>query len=166
MLEIGQEWILYTTPFRLKEVASGPSGGEVIPDVVALYAKDNGSGVSVPCYTSDNGLETCLPIGGSIIPTQTTALANRLAFWSTPTQLDDVPRTLTQGSVLFVHSDFLPQEDNTKFFWDNTNKQLLIGVNSGSHFGTDAGLLVDEDSSSSIIGSTAHSSSATHSGNC
>ena len=50
------------------------------------------------------------------------------------------------------------------FFWDNTNKQLLLGLSSGSHLGTDAGLMADEDASSSILGTAAHSETATHAG--
>jgi len=158
----GLEWHSLDSYMQFKEQSSAPGTPET--NHIRLYAKDNGASVSTLCYKADNGSETCLPTAGSLIPTMATAVANRLAYWATTTQLDDVPRTLTAGSVLFTHSDFLPQEDNTKFFWDNTNKQLLIGINTGSHLGTDSGLLADEDASSSILGSAAHSATVTHAG--
>ncbi len=126
MLEIGQEWVLYTTPFRLKEVSAAPSGGEIIPDVVALYAKDNGSGVSQLCYKTDAGTEICLPTSGSIVTG--TGTANRLVKWLTSTTIGDFAPTA--GSVLFAGVGGIGQEDNANFFWDDTNNRLGIGTNT------------------------------------
>lgn len=126
MLEIGQEWILYTTPFRLKEVSAAPTGGEIIPNVVSFYAKDNGSGVSTLCYKTDAGTEICLPTVGPIVTGSGTA--NRLAKWTgTSTIGDFVP---TAGSVIFAGTNGIGQEDNANFFWDDTNNRLGLGINS------------------------------------
>lgn len=36
----------------------------------------------------------------------------------------------TLGSALFAGASGIPAEDNTNYFWDNTNKRLGVGVNS------------------------------------
>lgn len=36
----------------------------------------------------------------------------------------------TQGSVLFAGADGGPSQDNTNFFWDDTNNRLGVGINS------------------------------------
>lgn len=92
--------------------------------MVRLYAKDS-SGVSTLCYINDAGTEVCMPTSGSFVTGA--GVANRLVFWSSATQLDDVPRTLTPGSVLFTGSDFFPQEDNANFFWDDSINRLGLG---------------------------------------
>ncbi len=38
----------------------------------------------------------------------------------------------TTGSVLFVGAAGVLQQDNTNFFWDNTNNQLLLGLGSAT----------------------------------
>jgi len=127
VLEVGQEWVLHISPFRLKETTT-PTNAQVPANVVAFYAKDNGSGVSTLCYKNDAGTEVCMPTSGSFVTG--TGVANRLAYWTGTSTLDDVPRTFTAGSVLFAHSDFLPQEDNTNFFWDDSNDRLGIKTNA------------------------------------
>lgn len=140
-LEIGQEWILYTTPFRLKEVSAAPTGGEIIPDVVSFYAKDNGSGVSTLCYKTDAGTEICLPTVGPII-TGSGVAGQVTLFTSTATIGGDTGLTfnsttdmlsvggLTLGSILFAGASGLISQDNTNLFWDDTNNRLGIGTNS------------------------------------
>lgn len=102
MLEIGQEWLLYTTPFRLAEVSSAPTGGEIIPNAVSIYAKDK-SGTSALYLKDDAGSER------EIAPPSTvtgTGASGRVAFW-------------TSASV--IGSDSL-------FVWDDTNNRLGLGI--------------------------------------
>lgn len=42
----------------------------------------------------------------------------------------------TNGSVLFINPAGVLAQDNTNFYWDNTNKQLQIGASSGFDFNT------------------------------
>jgi len=55
MYELGEEWILRTTPIKLKEIAT-PDDIEVPPDTLSLYAKDK-AGVSALYYKDDAGVE-------------------------------------------------------------------------------------------------------------
>ena len=45
---------------------------------------------------------------------------------------------ITQGSVIFAGASGVLSQDNSNFFWDDTNKHLGIGINSG----LDAGITV------------------------
>lgn len=143
MLEIGQEWLLYVTPFRMKEVAAGPTGGEIIPDAIALYAKDK-SGTSALYFKNDAGTEQEIPIG----ITTGSGVNTRVAFWSgTSTLSSDADLTfvtdtltatkiviptaatfsfLTQGRVPFAGAAGL-LSDSTNLFWGNTNACLCLG---------------------------------------
>ena len=123
MKRVGSELELRNIPFHLEEVST-PS--TPYANRLKLYAKDNGSGVSTLCYLNDAGTETCFPASGGIV--SGTGVANRLAYWTSASAIDDVPRTFTAGSVLFAHSDFLPQEDNANFFWHDANNALSIGT--------------------------------------
>lgn len=118
MLEVGQEWSLYTTPFKLKETTT-PTAATVPGNTLALYAKDR-SGVSALYYFDDAGVEHDL--SGGLTGTGT---AGRLAKWSSSTVLADfVP---TAGSVLFAGASGIGQEDNANLFWDDTNNFLGLG---------------------------------------
>jgi hypothetical protein len=103
MLEIGQEWLLYVTPFRMKETTA-PTGGAILPNAISLYCKDK-SGTSALYWMNDAGTEFDLTtmVGGS-------GASGRVAFW-TGTQ------TISSSSV---------------FLWDNTNKRLGINVSTNS----------------------------------
>ena len=149
-----KDWDVLEGYFAFGEAVATPATPAA--DQVRLYAADN-SGETQLCYVNDAGNTVCLPTSGSI-PTGS-GVANRLTYWATASTLDDVPRTLTAGSVLFVHSDFLPQEDNAKFFWDDTNDKLLIGINSGSHVGTTAKLDVDSDGDDTYVSVASHAAS-------
>ncbi len=122
MLELGQEWLLYTSPFRLKEVSAAPTGGEIIPDVVSVYAKDK-AGVSALYLMDDAGSER------EIAPPNTvtgTGAANRLAYWSSASALA-ANAALTQGHVLFADANGLPLGESN-LFWDATNDRLGLGI--------------------------------------
>ena len=118
MLEIGQEWLLYVTPFRLKEVSAAPTGGEIIPNVVSFYAKDK-SGTSALYMKDDAGSEREVAPPNTVTGTGT---ATRVAFWST-------------SSVL---------SSNANLYWDNTNSLLSIFKGTSPvgrlHIATDTGI--------------------------
>ncbi len=139
MLEYGLEWHALDTYFQFKEIAAPATPQQ---NHIRQYATDSG-GISTMCWKNDAGNVTCLSTGGGTIPTGSGGVSGAVAFWTSATTLG---------------------ADDTHFHWDDTNDQLLIGINSGSHFGTDSGLVVDEDASSSIIGSVAHSATVGHSG--
>jgi hypothetical protein len=120
----GLEWSALDSYFQFVEQASSPGTPE--SNHIRLYAKDNGSSVSTLCYKNDAGTEVCMPTSGSFVTG--TGVVNRLTYWTGTSTLDDVPRTFTAGSVLFAHTDFLPQEDNANFFWDNTDNRLGLGT--------------------------------------
>lgn len=137
MLYYGQEHQCLDSYFQMKEMTAP---GTPQANELRFYAKDNGSGASSFCIKNDAGNEVCIPTSGTI-PTGTGA-AGRLTVWLTAS-------TVTGYSGLF---------------WETSASQLLIGIESGSHLGSDAGLCVDENASSSIIGTAAHSATASHSG--
>ena len=139
MIEYGLEWHTLDSYFQFKEITA-PATPQA--NQIRQYAADS-SGISTMCWKNDAGNVTCLSTGGGTIPTGSGGVSGAVAFWTSATALG---------------------ADDTHFHWDDTNDQLLIGINSGSHFGTDAGLVVDEDAANSIIGSIAHSATATHSG--
>jgi hypothetical protein len=58
-----------------------------------------------------------------VITTGTQTLAGAKTFSSAPTF-----STMTNGSVLFAGTGGVLSQDNTNFFWDNTNKRLGIGT--------------------------------------
>jgi len=93
MLEIGQEWLLYATPFRLKETTT-PANVTIPQNTLALYAKDNGSGVSQLCIKNDAFNEVCIPTSGTIITG--TGVAGRVAFW------DDVDNLSSDADLTFA----------------------------------------------------------------
>lgn len=124
-IEYRKDWDVLASYFAFKELSSAPATPET--NVIRLYGKDS-SGTSTLCYKNDAGTEVCFPTAGPFVTGA--GVANRLAYWTSTSVIDDVPRTFTAGSVLFAGSDFLPQEDNTNFFWDDTNNRLGIGTNS------------------------------------
>jgi hypothetical protein len=100
MLEIGQEWLLYITPFRMKETTA-PTGGAILPNAISLYCKDK-SGTSALYFMNDAGTESEIPTG---IVTGT-GTATRVAFWSASSTLSS----------------------SANLYWDNTNNALLVGA--------------------------------------
>lgn len=138
MFYYGLEWQSLDSYLQFKEITapSTPPTNEL-----RQYCVDSG-GISTICWLNDAGNTTCLPTGGGTIPTGTGS----------------------NGAVTFWTGTNTLSADATHFFWDNTNDQLLLGIASGSHLGTDAGLLTDEDASSSILGAAAHSATASHGG--
>lgn len=116
MHELGQEWILHTTPFRLKETTI-PSGGEIVANVAQLYAKDK-SGVATLYWMSDAGTEyDCSSIGAAAVITVGTTVAT----------------SGTAGSVLFVGTGPVIQQDNANLFWDDTANRLCLGSAGSGH---------------------------------
>ena len=124
----GLEWSALDSYFQFVEQSASPATPE--SNHIRLYAKDS-SGTSTLCYKNDAGTEVCLPTAGPFVTGA--GVVNRLAYWTSGSVIDDVPRTFTAGSVLFTHSDFLPQEDNANFFWDDTNNLLTLGTAGGVH---------------------------------
>ena len=125
MLEIGQEWLLYATPFRLKEVAAAPSGGEIIQDVVSLYAKDK-AGTSHLYWQDDDGVEHDLE--GNLFGSGTT---NRLAYWSSSNTLA-ANAALTATRVMFADANGLPTDDaDLTFATDTLTATKLTSTNVG-----------------------------------
>ena len=125
MLEIGQEWLLYATPFRLKEVAAAPSGGEIIQDVVSLYAKDK-AGTSHLYWQDDDGVEHDLE--GNLFGSGTT---NRLAYWSSSSTLA-ANAALTATRVMFADANGLPTDDaDLTFATDTLTATKLTSTNVG-----------------------------------
>jgi hypothetical protein len=166
MLEIGQEWLLYITPFRMKETTA-PSGGEILPNAISLYAKDK-SGTSALYFMNDAGTESEIPSGTIVTGS---GVANRLAFWSgTSTLSSDADLTFvtdtltatklvvpTSATFSFLTTPRIPYAstagllaDSNGLNWDNTNKDLLVGIlttNPISGF-RGRGLLVGKDAGS------------------
>jgi len=125
MLEIGQEWLLWATPFRLKEVAAAPSGGEIIQDVVSLYAKDK-AGTSHLYWQDDDGVEHDLE--GNLFGSGTT---NRLAYWSSSNTLA-ANAALTATRVMFADANGLPTDDaDLTFATDTLTATKLTSTNVG-----------------------------------
>lgn len=124
MYREGLEWTLFDSPVNLLEVTT-PTVVEA--DTLKLYAKDK-SGVSALYYMDDALVEHDFSAAGPLV--SGTGVVNRLAYWTATDTIDDVPRTFTAGSVLFAGTDFLPQEDNANFFWDDTNNRLGVGINT------------------------------------
>lgn len=150
MLYYGLEWESCDTYMQFKEITAP---GTPQANEIRQYAKDSG-GISTMCWKNDAGTEICLPTGSGSLVTGS-GVVNRLAYWTGTSTLDDVPRTLTAGSVLFVHSDFLPQEDNANFFWDDGNNLLTIGTAGSIHGSTGTVRLAldrDDDSVLEISG--------------
>jgi len=142
----GLEWSALDSYFQFVEQASSPGTPET--NHLRLYAKDS-SGTSTLCYKNDAGTEVCMPTSGSFVTG--TGVVNRLTYWTGTSTLDDVPRTFTAGSVLFAHSDFLPQEDNTNFFWNDTDNRLGLGINTPSQRLHVAGNALIQGSGSDVV---------------
>lgn len=127
----------------MKETTA-PSGGQIIPDAISLYAKDRSS-ISSLYWMNDAGTEFDLAamVTG-------TGVAGRVAFWSgtstlssdadltfatdtltatkiVTTQLTDSGLTITR--IPFAGTGGLLSDD-AKLNWDNTNKRLGIGTTS------------------------------------
>lgn len=146
---LGLDWQLIDSYITIGEQSANPSGGQIIPNTVKVYAKDNGSGVSQLCYQVDNGTVVCMPTSGSIVTGSGTA--NKLAMWTGTTTLGNLSNTLTQHRVLVADANGLPVNNaalttgqvvfpdangeltgDATLFWDNTNKRLLSGTINGS----------------------------------
>jgi len=146
MIEKGTAWIKHTGRFvldgyfRLAEQGTAFTGLTPIADNLHLYAKDS-SGVTELFYKNSAGTERNL--SGGLTGAGT---ANRLAYWSAAQVLDDVAaltqhrllvadanglptngNALAVGSVLFGGTNGIPEDDNTKFFWNDTQKALIVG---------------------------------------
>ena len=156
-LEYRKDWDVLASYFAFKELASAPATPET--NVIRFYAKDNGSGISTLCYKNDAGNEVCMPTSGTIVTGA--GVVNRLAYWTSASVIDDVPRTFTAGSVLFAHSDFLPQEDNTNLFWDDTNNILAIGSPGSIHGATTTTRVSIERDATCILEINAHVATGT-----
>lgn len=125
MQELGQEWTVWKSAIRFKELSAAPNSASTMPaNTVALYAKDK-SGTSALYLMDDAGSEREVGLANTITGTGT---ANRLAYWSSSSALAAVG-ALTQGRVMFPDSNGLPTDDSA-FNWDSSNHRLGIGTSS------------------------------------
>ena len=69
-----------------------------------------------------------LPIANGGTNSSTALNNNRIMISSSGAIVEH--SALTQGSVFFANANGLPGQDNANFFWDSTNAQLGIGINS------------------------------------
>jgi len=106
-------------------------------DSVRLYARDK-SGTYELFYKNEAGVERDLSLIG---------IASSLTVGST------TATSGTVGSVLFVGTGPVVQQDNANLFWDDTNNRLGIGINSSLvaplHVKTTGTLVARFDGSSS-----------------
>lgn len=143
MLELGQEWVLYTSPFRLKEVSAAPLGGEIIPDVVSFYAKDK-SGTSALYLKDDAGSEREIAPFDQVTGS---GAANRLAYWTGTQTLGALP-ALTSTRVPFSDINGL-LTDSANFTRDATSGFVTIKNNT-------SGAALKLDSSNSAHNTSIH----------
>ena len=122
-LEIGQEWLLYTTPFKLKETTT-PTAAEVPANTLAVYPKDK-AGVSALYLLDDAGSEREIGPPNTVTGTGT---ANRLAYWSTASVIA-ANAALTTGRIPFADANGLPT-DSANLFWVNADNELLVGASA------------------------------------
>lgn len=71
-----------------------------------------------------------LPVANGGTNSSTALNNNRIMISSSGAIVEH--KALTQGSVFFADANGLPEEDNSKFFWDNSNKYLGIGTGTPS----------------------------------
>lgn len=76
--------------------------------------------------TSGNVVVTVPAISGT---------GNTITIPATTGTLSVQPSALTTGSVLFANSSGQIAQNNSQFFWDNTNNYLGIGTSSPSTYG-------------------------------
>ena len=144
MFYYGLEWQSLDSYFQVAEISTPdtPPANEI-----RLYAKDS-SGTSTLCYKNDAGVEVCLPTAGPFVTGS--GVANQVAFFTdtstiggdtdltfitdtlTATKIVGVTSitdsALTVGSVVFAGAAGLLSQDNTNFFWDDTNNWLGLGT--------------------------------------
>ena len=74
-------------------------------------------------------------LGGQIVLTPTNTASNYTATFPAVTGVVSVQASAsyTTGSVLFVNSSGQIAQNNSSFFWDNTNKRLGIGTATPSY---------------------------------
>lgn len=121
MNRYGLQWAALQDYLAIEETTNSSSWGlggtgKPPPNHIFIYAKDNGSGVSQLCYKNDNNQEVCFPVTGSSIPTGT-GTANRMAYWSTASNLA-ANAALTTGRVPFADSNGL-LTDIAALSWSN-----------------------------------------------
>lgn len=121
MFELSQELILNTNGFRMAE-QSAPTNN--LANSIWLYSRDK-SGVSGLFYKDDSNVEHDL----SVAIVSGTGIVNRLAYWNSTSSIA-ANAALTTGRIPFADANGLPTDD-TNLFWDNTGKQLGIGISSG-----------------------------------
>jgi hypothetical protein len=92
----GLEWTVITSAVKLKEISGGqvPSGTQLIPNTVAIYAKDK-AGVSNLYWKNDAGTE--FDIGAL---TSASGGANRIAYFSSATDLTSSATFVFDGTSM------------------------------------------------------------------
>src|SRR5216684_4907824 len=141
---VGMEWTLWDTHVNFLAITTPQTPPT---SQVKLYGKIVG-GISTLCYENDAGSEFCLPTINPIGTVTGSGIANRLAFWTSATNISANP-ALTFHRVLVADTNGLPTNNaalttgqvvfpdangelagDAKLFWDNTNKRLGIGNNA------------------------------------
>ena len=107
-------------------VISAMSSGE------PTWVKVDSLGVADSIYISGDSIRLRDGAGVAQLPTASTSTKGLLSSkdWNTFNNKFTLP-SLTSGSVLFSNGTTIAQ-DNSKFFWNNTNKRLGIGTSSPS----------------------------------
>lgn len=95
-----------------------------------LVIQQNG-GISAGTYAGNNiAPANGFMISGNVLLGTTTDSGFKLDVNGTARIQGNLTTNLTAGSVPFVGSSGLLSQDNSNFFWDNTNKRLGIGTTS------------------------------------
>lgn len=141
MIFEGREWLCWDTPLALKEVTA-PDTPQA--NTLEIYAKDK-SGVSALYYKDDAGNEKDLSGGLT-----GTGIANRVTYWSSATVLA-ANAVLTPTRIIFSDSNGLPTDDSG-LIYDNTNKDLIVGIASSTPFATLVGRGISVVRSAGVIG--------------
>lgn len=96
------------------------------PDCITSWA-----GASlVDSVSNSDGTLTISPITGDVIASLNLGHANTWTGQQTFNTSAPIFGTMTEGSVLFAGSGGVLSQDNSKLFWNNTDKRLAIGTNA------------------------------------
>lgn len=107
-------------------VANGGSGSGSFTDGQLLIGNTTGNTLAKATLTNVANQTVITNGGGSI----TIGTAQDIASGSSPTFAGLTLSAFTSGSVVFAGSSGVLSQNNSKFFWDNTNNRLGIGTTS------------------------------------
>ncbi len=84
----------------------------------------------VTSVSNSDGTLTISPTTGAVVASLNLSHANTWTGQQTFNTSSPIFGTIASGSVLFAGASGLLSQDNSNFFWDNTNKRLGIGTNT------------------------------------